>query len=190
LIRIIAGRWRGTKLAVVNDPGLRPTANRTRETLFNWLQADIVGVRCLDLFAGTGALSFEALSRGAARAVLLETQTAIVHQLEKQSQAFALSPKECTVIQTSAAAYLSSAEEKSFDWVFMDPPFQDTRLCADMLSLLEQQPWFQDLKVLYVERARGSEALSCPLHWAQVRSLTTAEVEVHLFKNKAFYADI
>ena len=87
-IRIIGGKWRGRKLNVIDVPGLRPSQDRTRETLFNWLQGKIVGARCLDLFSGTGALAFEALSRGASEVIMVESNPKIVETLKQTAEIF------------------------------------------------------------------------------------------------------
>jgi 16S rRNA (guanine966-N2)-methyltransferase len=123
-IRIIAGRWRGRFIPVPDSPGLRPTPNRVRETLFNWLAAEIEGVRCLDLFAGTGALGIEALSRGAESVTFVEPSKLLVPPLRAQLENLDASG---TVVQTTAERFLAETDEQ-FDVVFADPPFGvDTR---------------------------------------------------------------
>jgi 16S rRNA (guanine966-N2)-methyltransferase len=130
-LRIIAGRWRGRKLPVLDLPGLRPTPDRVRETLFNWLAPDIRELSCLDLFAGTGALGFEALSRGAAHAVMLESHAQAVVQLRKNAT---LLQADAEIIQADALSSLAK-ESRRFDLVFVDPPFQ-AELWDRVLALL------------------------------------------------------
>ncbi len=120
-IRIIGGKWRGRKLPVPDVEGLRPTANRLRETLFNWLQFDIEGLAALDLFAGTGALGLEALSRGAARCVLVETQRQARQTLEANIQRLDATASTQVVAQP-ALDWLATSSAR-FDLVFVDPPF-------------------------------------------------------------------
>ena len=119
-VRIIGGEWRGRRLAVADDPGLRPTPDRIRETLFNWLAEIVPGSRCLDLFAGTGALGFEALSRGARSAVLVEKNKQLARKLEETRTA--LIARDAEVVNADAVTWLANSHEP-FDVVFLDPPF-------------------------------------------------------------------
>lgn len=120
-VRLIGGKWRGRLLSVGRVPGLRPTPNRVRETLFNWLAPDIQDLRVLDLFAGTGALGFEALSRGASQAVFCEPDAQAAAALRESAQL--LSANTAVISQTDAESFLRGENEK-FDLVFVDPPFQ------------------------------------------------------------------
>ena len=124
-IRIIAGKWRGRKLDVIDAPGLRPTPDRIRETLFNWLQHEIVGARCLDLFAGTGALAFEALSRGAVEVTMIEADAKIVAALNKHA---ATLKSEEHIIQLADAMSWLKQGIKGFDIIFLDPPFSQDHI--------------------------------------------------------------
>jgi 16S rRNA (guanine966-N2)-methyltransferase len=119
-IRIIGGQWRGRKLAVPDRSGLRPTGDRVRETLFNWLQPFIAGATCLDLFAGTGALGLEAVSRGASRVVLVERERELVDGM-RAAQAWP-GGERLELVCDDALAWIERGAE-SFDIVFLDPPF-------------------------------------------------------------------
>ncbi len=121
-VRIIGGQWKRSKLAVVDLPGLRPTPDRVRVTLFNWLGQDLAGWRCLDAFAGSGALGFEAASRGAAGVVLLERNAGQVKRLREA--ALRLNATTLKIEQTDALSYMSRAHSASFELVFLDPPFE------------------------------------------------------------------
>src|SRR5690625_7049582 len=125
-IRIISGRWRGRRLKVPGLPGLRPSGDRVRETLFNWLQWDIAGARCLDLFAGTGALGLEALSRGAAKVTFVERNRKLVAALRELAASWP-GGEGMEVVQGDVAGWLASQagrnHDASFDLVFIDPPF-------------------------------------------------------------------
>ena len=132
-MRIIAGEYRGRRIAVPDRPDLRPTPDRVRETLFNWLGQDLSGRACLDLFAGSGALGFEAASRGAARVVMVESDRA-VHGVLRESLRL-LNARQVALVREDAFAYLRSATER-FDVVFLDPPFRQNALPA----LLEALP--------------------------------------------------
>ena len=120
-IRIIGGQWKRTKLAVADKPGLRPTPDRVRETLFNWLGQDLTGWRCIDAFAGTGVLGFEAASRGAKEVTLVEQDTALVVQLKRiQTQ---LQASATQIVRGDGVAALKQIDPASMDGVFLDPPF-------------------------------------------------------------------
>lgn len=120
-VRIIGGQWKRTKLGVADKPGLRPTPDRVRETLFNWLGQDLSGWRCIDAFAGTGALGFEAASRGAKEVLLVEHDTALVAQLKRiQTQ---LQASATQIVRGDGVAALKHLEPASLDAVFLDPPF-------------------------------------------------------------------
>ena len=127
-VRIIGGQWKRTKLPVADRPGLRPTPDRVRETVFNWLGQDLSGWRCVDAFAGSGALGFEAASRGAADVVLLERDPALAAQLRATQQR--LGATTVTVERVDALAWLARCGPESFDLVFVDPPFDDPRSLA------------------------------------------------------------
>ncbi|MBF0255084.1 MAG: 16S rRNA (guanine(966)-N(2))-methyltransferase RsmD [Gammaproteobacteria bacterium] len=132
-VRLIGGSHRGRWLSFPDAVGLRPTADRTRETLFNWLQMRIAGARCLDLFAGSGALGFEAASRGAARVLMLEQAPQVMAALRQNRQTLQLEQVE--LLQTDALNWLQGCRE-TFDLVFVDPPFA-ARLLGQLLSLLQ-----------------------------------------------------
>ena len=120
-VRIIGGQWKRSKLAVLDQPGLRPTPSRVRETLFNWLGQDLTGWRVLDAFAGSGALGFEAASRGAAEVLLLERDTALVRQLAAARAQ--LKADAVQVLAADAMAWLARCAAARFELVLLDPPF-------------------------------------------------------------------
>lgn len=130
--RIIGGEWRSRRLPVLDKPGLRPTTDRVRETLFNWLQQQIPGSHCLDLFAGSGALGFEAASRGAAEVVMLETQGDVYQQL--QANIALLQANRIRALHQDALQFLAS-DTRRFDVIFLDPPY-DSPLLQQCLPLL------------------------------------------------------
>jgi len=120
-VRIIGGQWKRSKLPVADAPGLRPTPDRVRETLFNWLGQDLAGWRCLDVYAGSGALGFEAASRGAAEVVLVERDAALVRSLRESQKR--LSASAIKVEAADALAFMRRSAPASFELVFLDPPF-------------------------------------------------------------------
>ncbi|PVZ86397.1 16S rRNA (guanine(966)-N(2))-methyltransferase RsmD [Serratia sp. S1B] len=175
-IRIIGGQWRGRKLPVPNSEGLRPTTDRVRETLFNWLAPVIQGARCLDCFAGSGALGLEALSRYATSATLLEYQRPVAQQLEKN---LALLNGNGSVINTNALSWLAGSGQP-FDVVFLDPPFRQG-LLAETMKLLEQHGWLADEAWIYVEAEAESAATEVPVTWTLHREKVAGQVAYRLY---------
>ena len=144
-VRIIAGDWRGRRIAIVGGTAVRPTPDRVRETVFNWLQATIAGARVLDLYAGTGALGFESLSRGAAEAWFVEHDATLAAALGSQAETFGVRPR---IIRQDAASLLRGRAPQRFDVVFLDPPY--SLAVEPLLELLP--PWLAERGVVYVER--------------------------------------
>jgi len=179
-IRIIGGRWRGTRLDVPDAPGLRPTSDRVRETLFNLLQPVLPGARVLDLFAGSGALGLEALSRGAASAVLVERDTRLAASL-RTIAARLQGGEAANVVQADALAWLHGQPDGSFDLAFVDPPF-DANFWGGVLPVLTRKlsanGW------LYVESPH-SAAAAPPPDWALHREGRTREVRYALYCRRA-----
>ena len=147
-LRIIGGEWRGRRLAFPQQTAVRPTPDRVRETLFNWLQPSLAGARCLDLYAGTGALGLEALSRGAALAWLVEKDQRLVRAAEEHGRALAAGAR-LKVIRADARRWLEDSRPVPFDLVFLDPPY-DVPL-APLLEALRQD-WLSASARVYVER--------------------------------------
>ena len=129
-MRIIGGVWRSRLLAVLDLPGLRPTTDRIRETLFNWLGQDLTGLHCLDLFAGTGALGFEAASRGAELVVLLEKDKKAHTSLVSNYALLQSSPVsgKVEILHRDSLEFLKQQADRSYNLIFIDPPFQDSSL--------------------------------------------------------------
>jgi 16S rRNA (guanine966-N2)-methyltransferase len=148
-VRIIAGDWRGRTLPVPDRPGLRPTGARIRETLFNWLAWSLPGAHVLDPFAGTGILAFEALSRGAASATLIETDDRLVRALRDTAR---LLDAHASIINADAAAWLARGPDGDpFDIVFLDPPFDDGDI-AGLCTLLHRHGWLREGAAVYLEQ--------------------------------------
>jgi 16S rRNA (guanine966-N2)-methyltransferase len=178
-VRLIGGRWRGTRLAVPDAPGLRPTSDRVRETLFNWLMPMLPGARVLDLFAGSGALGLEALSRGAASAVLVERDPALAHAL-RDTVARLQGGEAAVVAQADALAWLASHPEAAFDLAFVDPPFA-SNLWNDVLPRL--LPRLGAAAWLYVESPLET-APALPPDWDLHREGRTREVRYALYRRR------
>jgi len=177
-VRIIGGAWRGRRVEFPDLPALRPTPDRVRETLFNWLQGDIAGARCLDLFAGSGALGLEALSRGAAEVVFVETATAAAHMLRAQLQRLG-GEGRATVLDLGAARYLRAPATVPFDIVFLDPPF-GTTLLAESLVQLAVGHWLKVGGFAYLENERPAGVPALPAGWDLLKSKAAGEVAYHL----------
>ena len=165
-LRIVAGIWRSRVLEVVDAPGLRPTSERIRETLFNWLAPRIAGARCLDLFAGTGALGFEALSRGAASVVFVEKHAAAVRRL--RDNAALLGADGAEIIADDARRFLADARAAPFDIAFLDPPFQENAL-ADLCRLLAVRGLLAPGAIVYLEDDRKRPVVELPAGWQELR---------------------
>ncbi len=176
-IRLIGGQWRGRKLPVPDSPGLRPTTDRVRETLFNWLAPMIQGARCLDCFAGSGALGLEALSRHAATTTLLEQDRAVAAQLEKNLQL--LSAENGQVIQTDSLRWLAN-RGTPYDLVFLDPPFRQGFIEQTVL-LLEERGWLAPEAWIYIETEIEGPEVSVPPHWRLHREKVAGQVAYRLF---------
>lgn len=180
-VRIVAGKWRGRFLPVADLPELRPTSERIRETLFNWLAPRIEGSRCLDLFAGTGVLGLEALSRGAAEAVLVERHAGAVETLEKSIAV--LHATGATVYRGDALSYLKG-RPAAMDIVFLDPPFAIASI-ADVCSLLEERGWLSAGAWVYLEQDARRPAAGMPAGWTVRREKKAGNVRYLLLDTHA-----
>jgi 16S rRNA (guanine966-N2)-methyltransferase len=169
-VRIIAGEYRGRRIPVAQKPDLRPTPDRVRETLFNWLGQWLDGLACLDLFAGSGALGFEAASRGAARVVMVEHDRAVFQHLRKIRDDIGASRVE--LLNEDAFAYLRKAE--AFDVVFLDPPFRQNALQAVFRELKGKR----GMRV-YVE---SSEPFDAGAQWQELKRARAGQVSYQLFQ--------
>lgn len=176
-IRIIAGQWRGRRLPVLDRPGLRPTGDRMRETLFNWLMPELPGARCLDLFAGTGALGLEAASRGAEEVVLVERDPACAEHLRKVCAELPGNPS-MQVVSADALAWLASSPRPRFHLVFIDPPFANDawQSVCDALP-----PWLARPAWVYLETPADGEPPKLSADWSLHRQLRTRQAMGRLF---------
>ena len=157
-VRIIAGEWRSRKLPVADVPGLRPTTDRVRETLFNWLQHSIVQARCLDLFAGTGALGFEAASRSAAEVLMIERDRKAFTSLQQSVEI--LKTEKVKIIQADALSWLEKTDQV-FDIIFIDPPF-DQNLVPETLEKLMRSSCVKKGTLIYLEEKKQTTETMMP----------------------------
>ncbi|QGX40417.1 16S rRNA (guanine(966)-N(2))-methyltransferase RsmD [Permianibacter aggregans] len=162
-LRIIAGKYRGRKIAFHDAPGLRPTGDRIRETLFSWLQTELPGARCLDLFAGSGALGFEAASRGAIEVVMVENHAPTFRQLQSQQQH--LHASEVRLLQEDGLRVLNTVTP-AFDVIFLDPPFHQ-RWLEKALPIIAERQLLKPNGLIYLELERETDwpLLPASLEW-------------------------
>lgn len=181
--RIIGGRWRGRVISFDDAEGLRPTTDRIRETVFNWLQPYIHQSRCLDVFAGSGALGFEALSRGAGELVFVEKNIRTVKRIKQNIET--LGAEEVTVHHQDALAWLQSSAKNCdsgrFDLVFLDPPFH-SELLAMSCRLLDKSGCLAEDAIIYVEHNRDT-AIELPENWVALKEKKAGQVAYRLFQN-------
>lgn len=179
-VRIIGGQWRGRKLHFNEVAGLRPTGDRIRETLFNWLTPWIDGAKCLDLFAGSGALGIEALSRGAAEATLIEKHSQAAENLRRNCAQ--LKADDARIIQADTLGWLAnSSPDQPFDIVFLDPPFS-TDLLQPCCELLQKPGLLATGSLIYLETDRSQPLPEISPTWELLREKTAGQVSYRLYR--------
>lgn len=184
-LRIIGGEWRGRKLRFPDAPNLRPTPDRVRETIFNWLAPMIHGARCLDLFAGSGALGLEALSRGAAFTTFVDSHKKVTQALQGHLELLNANDK-AEVLQMDGVKFLShdnsiNTEARVYDLVFLDPPYH-LDFMQKVVPLLEANDWLADNAMLYLEIEKRRSLPELPENWKQLKEKTAGEVNYFLFQ--------
>ena len=183
MIRIIGGEHRSRQLKVLDRPGLRPTPDRVRETLFNWLAADISGARVLDGFAGSGALGFEALSRGAAWCDFVEKDTAAANLIQQNIELLRLNQR-AKLARQDALVFLKQPPSLPYDVVFLDPPYA-SNLLSQALPLLNQSGWLARNAKIFIEHSSHSAPPALlegnELTWEKLRQGTAGEVSYSLY---------
>jgi 16S rRNA (guanine966-N2)-methyltransferase len=178
VLRIIGGSWRGRRLRFPDVADIRPTPDRVRETLFNWLGTRIRGARCLDLFAGSGALGLEALSRGAREVVFIERHRETARALR---ELLAEWEAEGARVECSDALELLHGISQPFEIVFIDPPFA-SQLLSTTAALLEQSSWLAPAALIYVEASAREPLPTLPENWRLLKAKRAGEVGYHLFE--------
>lgn len=179
-LRIIAGDWRSRVVSFPDVPDLRPTPARVRETLFNWLRNDILGARCLDLYSGSGALGFEAASRGAASVVLVDHNPSVCAALQQTIDR--LHAEQVTIEQADVLSFLSQRSREGFDVVFVDPPFR-RKLIPSCCQCLEQNGWLNPGAKIYIESEQGQNAIGAPDHWSLLGSQKAGDVGYRIYQH-------
>lgn len=175
-VRIIAGKWRGRKLKVPDIKDLRPTPDRVRETVFNWLAPMIAGTYCLDLFAGSGALGFEALSRGAAYVEMVDQSQIAIDVLKEELKQF--NAENAEVYKATVPQQLHTAKHP-FDIVFLDPPYQSDLLFT-CCRYLEENTFLAETAYIYLEAKQVIKDNELPANWQIIKSQQAGQVYFHL----------
>jgi 16S rRNA (guanine966-N2)-methyltransferase len=177
-LRIIGGTWRSRKIDIPELAEIRPTPDRVRETLFNWLSPVISGAYCLDLFAGSGALSFEALSRGARHVVMVDKSPIVIKSLRSIAQK--LGSENITLYQGCAPEDIILPNE-AFDIVFLDPPFHQN-LIAPSCEWLVKQKLVNANSYIYIETEKNQDTLNIPVNWHVLKEGKTKQIKYYLVK--------
>jgi 16S rRNA (guanine966-N2)-methyltransferase len=176
-LRIVAGNWRSRLLQIAEVDGLRPTSERIRETLFNWLTPGIHGARCLDLCAGTGALGLEALSRGASETVFVERSPLAVKALQANAESLGATGAE--ILNADARDFLAGSDARPFDIVFLDPPFK-AELHDELCRLLQKKNWLAASARIYIESDKDQPEVNVPEGWRVLKNKTAGNVRYML----------
>lgn len=178
-VRVISGKWRGRKLAVLDAQGLRPTTDRVKETLFNWLMHAIDGANVLDCFAGSGSLAIEALSRHASQATLVERDAALARHLQQNLQR--LQCQNARVQQQDCLTMLSTAATQQFSVVFIDPPFRKD-LAIPCCQALEKHQWLTSDALIYLETEKELNVAAIPANWRLLKEKIAGQLAYRLYQ--------
>lgn len=184
-LRIVGGEWRGRRVKIASGASIRPTPDRVRETLFNWLQTVIRGARCLDLFAGSGALGLEAISRGAREVVFVDRDARAIRQINAALEEF--KAPQATSHCMDALAYLRRPPSE-FDIVFLDPPFA-SGLLATASAKLEERGWLAPSALIYLEAAHRDGPPQLPQGWRLLKAKKAGEVGYYLVERRQSVAE-
>lgn len=180
-VRIISGQWRGRRLPVADVAGLRPTTDRVKETLFNWLMHDIADSTVLDCFSGSGALAFEALSRYASYATLVEKDPAQARRLQGLLASLAVSQAE--VVNSDCLRYLAQPAKQQYKIVLVDPPFRQD-LALPCCQLLEQHGWLSDNALIYLETEKELPLSNLPDNWQLLKEKVAGQLAYRLWSRQ------
>ena len=180
-LRIIGGNWRGRKVSFTNNKEIRPTPDRVRETLFNWLTGYLADARCLELYAGSGILSLEALSRGAREVILIEKMPTTVSQLKLEFKKLGVPSHQYQLLNTTASDWLESNHSETFDLIFLDPPFDGDEL-ASSLYKIRSTNLLDSGGLIYIESANAISIDDLPRGWTLHRQKRAASVHYCLIR--------
>lgn len=181
-VRIVGGTWRSRRIQFPNTKDLRPTPDRVRETVFNWLQFDIAGANCLDAFAGSGALGFEALSRGASAVTFIDPEPLVITAINHNATLFKAEDRVHALCH-SALDYLNQTPPQAYDIIFCDPPYSQNLLAPFLQALT--QGWLKPQARLYIEQGQAFDTLIDTQHFDLLKMKKTGQVYYGLLKFKA-----
>jgi len=176
---MIGGKWRSRRLNFDAAEGLRPTTDRTRETLFNWIAPFTLNAHCLDVFSGSGALGLEALSRGADKVVFLEANRHAAQSIQQNLQI--LNAENGTVVNTEAIKWLNATPPTPFNIIFLDPPFHQ-QLLTPSFQLLTEKGWLEKEALIYVEREKELANINVPESWQIQKEKQAGQVLFQLYR--------
>jgi 16S rRNA (guanine966-N2)-methyltransferase len=181
-IRVISGQWKGRKLPVLDLDGLRPTTDRTKETLFNWLAPYIAQAKCLDAYAGAASLGIEALSRQANHCVFYEKDKAAARQIQSNLQLVKAANSSYQVVQGDTLQLLSqSSQQEKFDVIFVDPPF-NKGLATKTIRLIDEKDWLAEDGIVYIETELASANYDTPNTWQVLKESQTKQLCYRLYQ--------
>ncbi len=178
-VRIIAGRWRGRRIHFPALTAVRPTPDRVRETVFNWLQAEIDGSRCLDLFAGTGILGFEALSRGAESVIWVEHEKSAVAAIRHNAAILGAGGLE--TVHADAIEFLTHSQLRPIDIAFIDPPY-GSQILGQACQILDERAWLAPQALIYIETCAKDPVVTVPGNWQCLRAKRAGQVDYRLYR--------
>ncbi|WP_133467854.1 16S rRNA (guanine(966)-N(2))-methyltransferase RsmD [Paraglaciecola marina] len=179
-VRIISGQFRGRKLPVIDVEGLRPTTDRNKEMLFNWLMQDVTGAKCLDVFSGSGSLGFEALSRYAQHCTFIELDQAAARKLTDNAALLSLSSEQVDIRQGNALTVLGQLVH-GYDVVFLDPPFNQ-KLLPNVIDLIAKQDLLSIEGLIYIECEPGAGRYTIPLDWQLLKEKQSPQILSRLYQ--------
>ena len=179
-IRIISGRWRGTKLPVANVTGLRPTTDRNKETLFNWLMPYVADANCLDMFAGSGGLGFEALSRYAQSVTFIELDKSALLNLQQNCQKLKIDARQVTLLSGNALQLVGSLTQ-AFNLIFLDPPFHQ-QLIQPSVTLIERHNLLAEGGIIYIETEVQAANYAVPANWQLLKEKLNSQLCSRLYR--------
>lgn len=184
-IRVISGQWKGRKLPVLDRDGLRPTTDRTKETLFNWLAPYVAQTQCLDAFAGAGSLGIEALSRQANHCVFYEKDKTAARQIQTNMQLVKASSDTYRVVQGDTLQLLGAPNhQQGFDLIFVDPPFNQG-LAAKTVDLIDENRWLANDGIIYIETELAAANYAVPNTWHLLKESQTKQLCYRLYQKSA-----
>lgn len=178
-VRVISGKWRGRKLTVLDADGLRPTSDRVKETLFNWLMHDIDGANVLDCFSGSGSLAIEALSRYASHATLIERELPLAKNLTKNLAS--LKCDNANVVNKDCLSWLANTATQQYNVVFIDPPFRKD-LAINCCQALEKNNWLTENALVYLETEKELKVAELPVNWRLLKEKIAGQLAYRLYQ--------